>query len=362
MKNGLNQTTATYSSRSQRSLLEEDRLRGNLEKIDGLIRHTERKIADLEKDKARTLAQIPTGKVNQTFLSFTLEALEDNGRKLAAYKEERASAEKVIANLAPSPAQAAERAERQNYLANLAAERLQKDRLVEGALNGFRRLLKERAELTAKMLKAAEAVDFTVGDDGLDGRRFDDLLGLLPGQLAASSERWAQWVLAKGESLKSYIVRDEVLTIPETLAHHGVLRFGDRVDLNEDQVRDLLRKDRPARTQTAPWRHLPPSIMTVEDYGEVLAMAKKKGVPVQEICFWEDVEGDTKARDRFTRLEEGADLSIYEDPGEPFKVRVRASRQINFSDRAYVAGELLEYPGRKWSLCRMAQEGEFERP
>jgi hypothetical protein len=190
MKNEVNETNTRYSLRSQRTVLEEDRLRGNLEKIDGLMRFTEKKIGELEKDKAHTLRGIPDENVNQTFLSFTLHALEDNRRKLAAYKEERASAEKIIAEVAPTPAQATERAERQNYLANLTGERMQKDRLIEGALNAFRRLLKERAELTAKMTKAAEAADFTVGDDGLDGRRFDELVLSLPEGLVARSERW----------------------------------------------------------------------------------------------------------------------------------------------------------------------------
>lgn len=117
MKNELNQTDTAYSLRSQRSLIEEDRLRGDLWGIDDLIGRTERQIAELEKDKARVLRGIPAGKVDQVYLSRLLEDLEDKRRKLAAYRERRAFVENSITHLAPSPRVLEARAKEQRCLA-----------------------------------------------------------------------------------------------------------------------------------------------------------------------------------------------------------------------------------------------------
>jgi hypothetical protein len=309
MKNEPNRTDATYSLRSQRSLLREVELSADLRKCEALIGYTERKIGELEISKARQLkGSLSHDGMDRLVLSRTLEELENENRIVVSYREQRDRIQAEIAKLTPSPAQAAERAHRQNYLAQLAADRLKKDELVEGALKGLRRLLQERAELTDKMLKAAEAVDFTVDGDGLDARRFDELLAALPGELALSSEHWLEWFLGKGESLKTYVVRDKSLTVPETLGNPGVVHFGDRIELRQDQARELLREDRPAGDPNQPWRHLPPSIMTVEDYEAMVRAAEKKGFPLQDFRSTEDLERDKKAKERFIEERFGKQL------------------------------------------------------
>jgi hypothetical protein len=309
MKNEGNQTNTAYSLRSQRSLLREVELSADLRKCEGLVGYTERRIAELEEDKARQLkGSLSHDGMDRLVLARTLEQLESENRIVIPYREQRDQIQAEIDKLGASPAQAAERAERHRYLAKLAADRVQKDQLVEGALNGLRRLLKERGELTGKMLKGAEAADFTVDDDGLDARRFDELLAALPGELALSSEHWLEWFLGKGESLKTYVVRDKSLTVPETLANPGVVHFGDRIELRQDQARELLRNDRPARDPNESWRHLPPSIMTVEGYEAMVRAAEKQGFSLETFRFKEDADRDEKAKERFIEERFGEQL------------------------------------------------------
>jgi len=369
MKNEVNQTTTAYSLRSQRAMIEEDRLRGNLEKIDGLIRHAEMKIAELERDKARTLAQIPTENVNQTFLSFTLEALEDNHRKLAAYKEERASAEKTIAQLAPSPAALAARTKEQQQLAQLAAERLEKDREVNDAVASLRQVLKARAALTSKMRESAASLDFTSNDEFLDAQPFDELLASLPEDLLARSQDRAAWFLGKHKDMKPYIVRVRLLVIPETLVSHGVYHFGDRIELSDKEARGLMRKDRPAPTRDARWRCTPPSVVTVEAWDTGTALAAKRGSTIQEFLLWDDWERDAKNKKRFedtlgasVPLTTEMSIPLTEDHGDLVTVKVKAKRKICFNGREYTDGDIFDFRAPDWNICGMFLDGTIARP
>ncbi len=258
-----------WSPRSQRNLLRERALREKLTNCDKWTGYHEREVAEAEESKARQLRHsVETKDSYPEWLSQTLRDLEDNRRRLAAFKEQRAQIEAEIEGLAPSPAQIAERAERQSYAGQLSGERVEKDKHIDATLKVFRRLLGERQELTAKLLKAAEAADLTVGDDGLDARRFDELFATLPEDLLAASVRWHDWFVGKGDELKRYVVVVGELTLPESIASAGVHRFGDKVELADDKAAELLREICPlgrARHDLG-WSFEPPRIMPLAEF------------------------------------------------------------------------------------------------
>jgi len=74
------------------------------------------------------------------------------------------------------------------------------------------------------------------------------LAASLPEELLASSERWAARFLGKQKSLRSYVVRTDRLVVPETLTSASVCYFGERIELTEEQARELLREDGGAGT------------------------------------------------------------------------------------------------------------------
>jgi hypothetical protein len=362
MENELTQTDTAYSLRSQRSLLEEDRARGEIRAIDDLIGSTERKVLELEKDKARTLGRISAGAVNQGYLSSVLEDLEDNRRKLTAYREQRALVENKIAQLAPNPRALGARAKEQHRLAQLVAERSEKDKQVNDALASLRQALQDRMGLTATMKESAAALDLPSDGDSLDAGRFDELFASLPEDLLARSQCWAAWFLGKEEHVKPYIVRDRLLAIPETLASHGVHHFGDRIILPEERARELMREDRPAPIQPAPWRCAPPSIMTVEAYEAAVSSAGKKGITVQEVLLWVDFERDAKIRERFPGSGSNIGAVSKEDLGEVVTIKVRAKSRISSDGGTYTDGDIFELHTRKWAACALYESGAIGRP
>jgi len=302
MKNEVNQTTAAYSLRSQRNLGREAELRGDLAKCEARIGYSERKIAELEADKARQLkASLRGGGGGGQWLGRTLEELEGKNREAVAYREQRDHIQTEIANLAPGPAQAAERAQRQNHLAQLATDRLKKDELAEGALKGLRRLLEERAELTAKMLKAAEAIDLTIGEDRLDSRRFEELLVSLPEDLLAGSNRWHVWFIGKQQGLKPYVVVVEKLTLPESLARANFYRFGEKVELTDEEARNLLHEICPIGRATwdTSWAYEAPRIMPVEVFEGFLRKASGDLKTAEKLVYERNQEHEQKLKNQY---------------------------------------------------------------
>jgi hypothetical protein len=265
----MNAKDRKWSERSQRDLAEEQRLRAELQKLNSWIAYCERNIRKLEESKASQLKHSVQGKNPQPeFLARTLRDLEDETLKLGAYREQRAQIEAEIEKLKPTPASAGKRAESQKYLAEFAAQRVKKDELIHGALTGLRRLLTERAELSAKMVNVAEAVDMTIGDDRLDSRRFEELIALLPEQLFAESERWAAWFLAGQDGLKPYVVVVDQLVLPETLARAGFYRFGDRLELADSEANPLLQDVCPIgrASHDTQWSYKPARIMPLKAF------------------------------------------------------------------------------------------------
>ncbi len=112
----------------------------------------------------------------------------------------------------------------------------------------------ERVKLTARMAEFTAAIDFTLVEDGLDTRRFDELLAALPADLAARSEDWVASFLSEKQEGEAYNVLEKVLILPESLANPNVYNSGQRVELTEQQAEKLLSRNRPGG----------PAIVTVE--------------------------------------------------------------------------------------------------
>ena len=77
----------------------------------------------------------------------------------------------------------------------------------------------ERVKLTARMAEFTAAIDFTLVEDGLDTRRFNELLAALPADLAARSEDWVASFLSEKQEGEAYNVLEKVLILPESLAN-----------------------------------------------------------------------------------------------------------------------------------------------
>ena len=281
------ETNGGYSPRSQRSWLTQRKLEQDRERCQALIGHCDRKISDVEKIKESQLRHRLEGRGSEIFpLGTVLAELQQNKAERAAFEERKGQLEsqiQLVINL--SPQQVAERTDRQNSLANLAADRLQKDRLVGGALKGLRGLLEERAELTAKLVAAASAVELTVNGDGLDEQRFKLLADSLPAELAATSERWHAWFTGDQEGMKSYAVVVNELTLRESLARANSYVFGDKVELTDEEASELVRDVTPIgrARHDLPWSFEPARIWPLEAFEALVREATDKGEVIQTL-------------------------------------------------------------------------------
>jgi hypothetical protein len=287
-----------WSFRSQRSCLQQAKLEQQRKRCEDLIHYCERSIGELEKSKeAQLKAQMERRAGSAQFLGRTLTELAEENAKVAAYKERRAFIQSQVDALANvSPSEAAQRAERQAALARLVADRLEKDRELGAALKQFRQLLAQRAELSAKVTQAASAVEITVKGDGLDEERFKALLDSLPAEVAGASERWAVWFLGKQEKARPYVVVVDELMLPETLARAGFYRFGDKVELAEDEAGELTRDVCPlgrARHDLG-WTYEPPRIMPLEAFEALLREAADQGETAQGVVSRRNGERQAK--------------------------------------------------------------------
>jgi hypothetical protein len=289
-----------FSARSQRTLREEQKLRAQLARCESEIARHEREIHKLEESKQRQLKASVEGGYAQ-WLGRTLEELEDRKRQVAAFREQQTLLRSEIARLAPTPASAIERAERQNRLLQLAEERLKKDELADGALRALRHLLEERAQLTAKMLKAAEAADLTIGEDRLDSVRCEQLLAYLPEELLPGSERWHAWFIGKQEDAKPYVVVVDELVLPESLAHAGFYHFGDKLELADSEASELLSGICPlgkARHDLS-WSYEPRRIMPLKEFEALVQEASDQGEAVQTLHSRRNKQREAELREQY---------------------------------------------------------------
>jgi hypothetical protein len=242
-----------WSERSQRDLLRQCALQDELEGCKALEIVSKARIAKLKEESEAAIAAVaklalnPDAVANRTFRpdpTKDLELLEAEKHTHAAILDRIASLEVQIQRLAnPDSREKADRKRAQESLARLARRRRRHDRLVDEARRTILQLVKRREELTAEMKAAATKADLTVLPDGLDESRFDRLLEslLLMEELEPKSARWLDWFLGKGNgNTTTYTVRRPSLVLPETLASSNTYRFGEEVQLTDEQASEIL--------------------------------------------------------------------------------------------------------------------------
>jgi hypothetical protein len=173
---------------------------------------------------------------------------------IAAFKAQAIKLQAQIDALVPTPAQAAERAERQNILAGQVRVRLEIDRALDGVLQRVREILRERAAVTAKMREAATALEFASGLN-LDDARFESLLRALPEEMARDSAKWVTWFLGSEEGRSPYIQHWGDVTLPETLASNNAFRTGELVEVTKEeqaQLERIIESRRPPAPPASP--------------------------------------------------------------------------------------------------------------
>jgi hypothetical protein len=321
-----------HASRSRSSILKENELRRAIKKIKTAQAITERRIREGEQRVSRlTRAVVLEGQETMRGqLDDTMQDVANQHSLIKSCQVQQASTEAEIESLTPTPEQGATRQHQQEQFRGLVNKRLEKDRQADQLLKELRRVLHERSQLTVGMQERVAALELTISDDGLDRRRFEKLLDSLPDEVLSQSEKWCGWFLGEQKDANSYVVRVEGLLVPETLEDNGLYHFGDLIYLNEEHARDLLCDDYFAGTPQAPWRCQSPKVMTVEAYEAAAKTARQKGLSIQEVCFWMDVERDAKNKQWFKdngsrrtmhrRAVSGEDNTLFENT---VKIRVK---------------------------------------
>ena len=341
-----------YSAHSQRCLLQRDKLCATLADLNHQAEAIEKQIAAAEEERERFGKDVLAGGgpyVQEQFKR-ECERVAERREALAICQMLRLKTQAEIDGLAPSLEEQKTRAEREEELARLASARLEKDRRAHNLLKDLRSLIAERVELTVRMAECATAINLTIGEDGLDAARFKELLAALPVGLADSSERLYARFLGKQKGLKRHIVRVDRLVLPETLASHGVNYFGEAVELTEEQGREFLREDGSG----------PPSIMSFAEFALVMAKAGMRGVSIQEICFWEDVQREVVVRKEQASQSRVPSLILqsvpaYKSNGFVSDLRIRATVKSRLlrNGRQYQKGDSFDLAGKQeaWKLA-----------
>lgn len=142
-------------------------------------------------------------------------------RNFAAFNEASEAVRAEIEKLAnPTPQALTERAEHQDELAQLTAERNRKTAAIQEALHELRRFLREPAELTSRMRSLGDALGLSVND--WDEEPFHSLIASPPGEVPAVSDEWSRWFLGPADAREPEMVRCDCVIYPETLGDHGV--------------------------------------------------------------------------------------------------------------------------------------------
>jgi hypothetical protein len=271
--------TPTGSPRSQHSMLAEKELRAALQMAQAAVASTEVKVSELEGVIERLTRRVATfGDFKfQQGLDLAIAQLATVRARIEPYKSEAACLEAEIQALQPSQVEIAGRRERQREFASLASERLEWDREAERLIEELRTVLRTRCELTMVMATSAKLFDLAVLDDALDASRVEKLLDSLPESIVPQSERWYGLFFGNSKTETTYVVISDSLVLPETFSSNGLLSFGDRVQLTEEDAREFLRKDRLAPGARFSSDLLPPDIMSEEDFGLAVEAAKAKG-------------------------------------------------------------------------------------
>jgi hypothetical protein len=230
-----------YSPRSQKNVREQWRLERELATCNGQIGLWERKLKTAQEGVTRQTAQVSAGQgVSHSILQSYVKEVTEAKEMVASFKEQAAALHAQIDALMPDAAKAAERAEGQKTLAGQFRTRLELDRTLDFALESVGGILTERAALTSKMRAAAESLEFSHGLD-LDGQRFEALLRILPGKMAAESEKFVRWFLGEDGERRPCVVQGGEVVLDETLRNHNAFRTGDCPNLTKEEESKIER-------------------------------------------------------------------------------------------------------------------------
>jgi hypothetical protein len=257
----------TGSARSQQSIKTQWRLERELKHCQAQIGLWERNLATAEEGKKRQASQIAAGygyahAVLETYVQDAVKAEQ----MIATFKTQAGNLQGQLDALKLTPEKVAKRAKAQRILATQIERRLDKDRELDSALASVRKILEERAALTAEMYEGAAALEFDSSLD-LDEGRFRALLHSLPQGMAGDSAKWVIWFLGREGDRRPCIIQFGQATLPETLACNNAFASGDTPNLTkaeEAKIEEIQRAMMPPR---------PP----------VLEEAWKPGEPVPEV-------------------------------------------------------------------------------
>ena len=339
-----------YSERSRASIAREVALRAERKTLEDKKAIAERSAGELDEQVKRLRNASLTAQDSIVDWNYA-QALASRDAKLDLAKNcEEGLREKdaQIAALALTDEERRSRAEQQAEIEGRVKKRLEIARKIGAAVDGLLELLAEHQRQTAELGQAVAPLEIPIPMEGFDAA---ELLRLLPEGLAETSAERAGHFLGQPNGGKVYVVRAEFLEVPETLAHHGVYRFGEEIVLDPAEAAELLANDFAAPTKAAPWRRLPARVMTVDDFKRVTVQAEQKGVAAAQIVFEQDLAQD--AADRRWYLNSGdrpvarrLDASRESKTNLPSAVRVSARALRNVKgprkDEEHKAGDVIE--------------------
>lgn len=224
------------SPRSKNSILQEEDLRKSLEKVQGSIASTEAKVLQLEGEVERVTQKVLGGRVEyQDGLDRAIANLATLRGRLGPYKAEAARLKGAIEAMQPSQAEKDTRRKGHEEFKGKADERMDLARAADRQVSALCETLIEYGRLSAEMQRVAGSFDLPVFGELLDASRFEKLLGSLPQDLLRQSQRWYDHFFGS-KTDKTYVVIADCLTLPENFSSAGVFKFGDRVQLAEEDA------------------------------------------------------------------------------------------------------------------------------
>lgn len=214
----------TFTERSQASHHRERGLRVDLDKVERAITETKSSIEKLEAEQEHMAAAIAIhGKdYYKSRLEYVTDRLGRERQLIPILEKKREAIIAEIEGLKLSAEQSRARLEQQQQFAQLATDRLGKDREIDGLIKELCQKLLERNKLTADMREGGEALELTLAFDALDSDRFEKLLSALPDDVFDRSDSWQAWFLGKRAYAKPYVVVASHFTAHRNL---GALRF-----------------------------------------------------------------------------------------------------------------------------------------
>jgi len=269
------------SPRSQELMLLEETLRIRLRNAEAAIAKAEQSIPGLEGDVVRLTKQVMSagGAAQGKVLDEKNAELVATRGRIVAFRAEHAQIQAEIQALIPNEKQTQERSARQQEFAELADERLKCDRQIDELIEGLRRLVKERGELSLRLRTSAGSFDLSVNNEALDIPRLEKICEMLPESISKESQRWYENFFGNSKSLRPYVVCAESLILHETFSDPGVYHFGETVRLTDEGAKELLRTDRRDPKSNFPFVCLPPTVMTPEDFQAMVEEGNRISAP-----------------------------------------------------------------------------------